>query len=85
MPQISIRGLDPDIEAAIRCKARQSGKSINRVILDMIHQQAGLNKKGAKPAAYSLKKLAGGWSRQEAAEFSAAIAFFRQIDEEMWA
>ncbi len=44
----------------------------------------GLNKKGMRPAADSLRKLAGGWSEKDAMEFLESIKLCEQIDEEMW-
>ena len=82
MRQITLRGMDPEVERTIRRMAKTTGKSLNRVILDMIHQHIGLNEK--KPLAASLKELAGGWSDEEAAEFLDSIKSCKQIDEEMW-
>jgi len=59
MSQITIRGMDPAIERKIRQIAKNKGKSLNCVILDMLYQSAGLHKQGRQPAAYSPKKLAG--------------------------
>ncbi|CAB1082229.1 hypothetical protein D1AOALGA4SA_9860 [Olavius algarvensis Delta 1 endosymbiont] len=36
-----------------------------------------------KPAAYSLKKLAGGWSEKDASEFEESITSCEQIDSDM--
>ena len=83
MRQITLRGMDPEVEHTIRRIAKTTGKSLNRVILDMIHQHTGLNEK--KPLASSLKELAGGWSDEDATEFFDAIKPCEQIDEEMWA
>ncbi len=85
MPQITLRGMDPEVERKIRRIAKMSGKSLNRVILEMIYKYAGLNKEHKKPAAASLRKLAGGWSAKDAAEFLESIKSCEQIDEEMWA
>ena len=82
MRQITLRGMDPDVERTIRKMAKTTGKSLNRVILDMIHQCTGLNKK--KSPAASLRELAGGWSDEEAADFLDSIKSCEQIDEEMW-
>ena len=83
MRQITLRGMDPEVEHKIRRIAKKTGQSLNRVILDMIHQHTGLNEK--KPLAASLKELAGGWSDEDATEFFDAIKPCEQIDEEMWA
>jgi hypothetical protein len=63
--------MDPEVERTIRRMAKTTGKSLNRVILDMIHQSIGLNKKYI-PAA-SLREHAGGWSAGDAAEFLDSI------------
>jgi hypothetical protein len=84
MTQITLRGLDPDIEQKIRRMARNSGKSLNRVILDMIYHYTGFKKKGKRAPAESLRKLAGGWSEKDAIKFQEAIKSSEQIDEEMW-
>ena len=73
MSQLTIRGLNPEVERKIRSIAKKKGKSLNRVILDMVYQSAGLKKSDRKPAAHSLKKLAGGWSENDALEFAESI------------
>lgn len=69
MTQITIRGLDPEVERKIRYIAQESGKSLNHVIKDMIYKATGLNSKAKKSAADSLRELAGGWSEKDALEF----------------
>jgi hypothetical protein len=81
MAQITLRGLDPAIEREIRQTAKKSGKSLNRVVQDMIGRSAGPDK---KLAAYSLRKLAGSWSEEDAVEFFKSIRSCEQIDAEMW-
>ncbi len=76
--------MDPEIERKVRRIAKKGGKSINRVILDMIYQHTGLGKKDKRPQAHSLKRLAGGWSEKDASQFMESIKSCEQIDEEMW-
>ena len=84
MTQITLRGIDPEIEHKIRAMAKKSGKSLNRLVLDIIYQHSGLKKKDKRSPAYSLKKLAGGWNEEEASAFLDSIKSCEQIDEEMW-
>ena len=84
MTQITLRGIDPELERKIRMLAKKTGRSLNRVILDMIHTSAGLNRKDKSYPAESLRKLAGGWSEEDAEKFFESIKLFEQIDEEMW-
>ena len=81
MSQITLRGLEPKIEREIRRIAKNTGKSLNRVVLEMINKFA----EPAKTApADSLRNLAGGWTEKEASEFNEAIKICGQIDEVMW-
>lgn len=83
MTQITLRGLDPQIEREIRKKARGSGKSLNRIVQEMLEKSADSEKKKS-PKASSLRGLAGGWNKEEASEFFDSIKLCEQIDEDMW-
>ena len=82
MQQITLRGISPEIEKKIRRIAKKNHISINQVIKEIVHKEFGMVKH--QPRASSLKKLAGGWSREEADAFETAIRSSQQIDEEMW-
>lgn len=78
--QITIRGLDPDVEQAIRKTALRKNESINQVIKEILHREF----KWTQSPASSLRRLAGGWSLEQAEEFEQAIALCERIDNEMW-
>ena len=80
MQQITIRGIDPEIEREIRRSAKENQKSINQIVKEIIHKEF----RRPEPAAASLKELSGGWTRKQAAEFKASIKSCEQIDEDMW-
>jgi plasmid stability protein len=80
MPQITIRGIDPEIEREIRRRAKENHKSINQVVKEIIHKQFS----PSQTPASSLRQLSGGWTEEQAAEFESAIYSCEQIDEEMW-
>jgi hypothetical protein len=82
MNQITLRGIDPEIEQKIRQMAKERHQSLNVVLKEIICQN--LKKGKPKPAAGTLKSLAGGWTEQEASDFMKAIESCEQIDEEMW-
>ena len=72
--------MEPKIEREIRRIAKNTGKSLNRVLLEMINKSSA----PAKTApADSLRNLAGGWTEKEASEFNEAIKICEQIDEAM--
>lgn len=81
MTQITLRGLDPEMEKKIRSIAKKTGKSLNRVVQEMLQQSKEQDK---KPAAHSLRELAGGWTDEDAREFYESIKTCEQVDEAMW-
>jgi len=82
MSQVTIRGMEPEVEQQVRQLAKERHQSLNVVLNEIIRQN--FNKGKRKPAADTLKSLAGGWSEQEASEFMKAIEPCEQIDAEMW-
>jgi hypothetical protein len=84
MNQITVRGIAPDLEKQIRRKAKATGKSLNKVMLELIGESAGPEKRGKKPAGASLAELAGGWSEKEAREFEESVMVFEEIDQATW-
>lgn len=84
MSQITVRGLDSETEKKIRREARKQGKSLNKIVLEMIGQHGSQKKETKELPANSLRKLAGGWSQKEADEFLESIKSCEQIDEAMW-
>lgn len=84
MAQITLRGLGPELEKEVRRRARENRKSLNRVILDILHQATGLGKRKTASPSESLKQLAGGWSEEEACHFLESIKSCEQVDEDLW-
>jgi hypothetical protein len=84
MNQITVRGIAPELEKRIRRKAKATGKSLNKVMLELIDGSEGVQKRGKKPAGASLAELAGGWSEKEALEFEESVQVFEEIDVAMW-
>jgi hypothetical protein len=84
MNQITVRGIAPKVEREIRRKAKATGKSMNKVMLELIGGSAGPEKRRKKPAGASLAELAGGWSEKEAREFEESVRVFEEIDEATW-
>lgn len=84
MGQITIRGIAPEVEQEIRKISRITGKSLNRVIQDIICQHTGHHQQRRSTPTAALKKLAGGWSKKEAADFMESIKSCEQIDPGLW-
>jgi hypothetical protein len=84
MGQITLRGLPVRMEREIRRRAKATGKSLNKVVLELVGASLDPGGRGGTSGGASLVGLAGGWSREEAREFEKAVRVFEAIDEEMW-
>ena len=82
MSQLTIRNLPPEIEEAIRRRARERHISINQSITELLFEALGMPESGEKRR--DLSDLAGTWSEEEAQEFDEVLRHQRQIDEEIW-
>lgn len=82
--QLTVRGLDPSLLAAIRAEARRRGVSLNAATLALLREALGLATRKAAPAGNGLDRFAGCWSAAQAAEFGATLAEQRRIDPDMW-
>ncbi len=84
MTTMTLRGVDERITAALKEKARKEGISVNALMLRVLKESLGIEKKRRGVVYDDLDHLAGTWSRKEAAEFERATAVFEKVDEEMW-
>lgn len=86
MNQLTIRGLDADLEQRLRETARRDGVSLNQAALRLMRLGAGLGPPGASLGAVgsSLDDFFGGWTADEAREFTSWVEIFERIDPEMW-
>ena len=86
MRTISIHGLEPELDRALRQRALRSGKSINRTVKEILeaHLAAGSNSRRRARNHELFADLFGTWTEEEAAEFDRAVADLRRIDPKDW-
>lgn len=84
MKAITIRGIDDELKDALKKEARKTGKSMNRIILEVLKEMLGLKKNKRNVVYHDLDALAGGWSRSDEAEFNEKTKYFEIIDEKIW-
>ncbi|MBI4278387.1 MAG: hypothetical protein HY660_08010 [Armatimonadetes bacterium] len=89
MKQLTVRQIDPALAKRLRETARARGLSLNRTVLLLLRQAAGLARQEPEPPKApvrhtDLDHLAGTWSEQEAQEFDEAVRELRQVDPELW-
>ena len=85
MKAITIRGIDASVSEKLKQVAKAEGKSVNQLVLDLIRQNMGMQKKKKFTRRHhDLDDLFGKWSHAEFEKIQGFIAFQRKIDPELW-
>ena len=85
MKAITIRGIDSAVSSKLKQAAEKEKKSVNQLVLDMIKQNIGMQKKEKYTKKYNdLDHLFGKWTNAEFDKIQDIINSQRQIDPELW-
>ncbi|MDA8101262.1 MAG: toxin-antitoxin system HicB family antitoxin [Nitrospiraceae bacterium] len=84
MKTVTIRGIDPELDKAIKARAQQNNLSANQWIIQALKKVTGTGKEPVYKTYHDLDALAGGWTREETAEFRKHTKIFERIDEDIW-
>ena len=86
MNQLTVRGFDDELSAAMHSLAKREEISLNQAALRLLRKGAGLTDSKRNPNAIgsSLDDLFGIWSRDEAESFDSALEVFETVDEAAW-
>ncbi len=86
MKQLTVRSVDESLHVALKREARQRGMSVNRYVVQVLTEAAGLGTNQMLPQEYhDLDHLAGTWTAGRAGEFARLFDEQRQVDEGLWA
>jgi plasmid stability protein len=78
--QYTIRNIPSSLDAALRQRAHEQGKSLNEIAIEALARGAGIS--GERIRKRDLSDIVGTW--QEDPAFDEAIADQDKVDEEMW-
>ncbi len=86
MKQLTIRFLDKKLEKRIRELAEKEETSLNKAVLKLLRQGAGLSKTSESSARIgsSLDHLAGTWSEEDVRVLEEVRRDFERIDPDLW-
>ena len=85
MKAITIRGIDSSVSSKLKQVARNENKSVNQLVLDMIKQNIGMQKRKKYTKKYNdLDHLFGKWTDAEFDKIQGIIKGQRKIDLELW-
>src|SRR5690349_17082654 len=77
--QYTIRNIPPELDRAIKARAKRLGMSINQVALEAL-----ANVVDRPIPRRSLRNMPGAWSKSEAEKFDRFLQQHRAVDEELW-
>jgi plasmid stability protein len=78
--QYTIRNVPPEVDAALRRRATQLGKSLNEVAREALARGAGVD--STEVAKRDLGDVAGKWPKDAGTE--RALQDQRRVDEKLW-
>lgn len=84
MATMTIRGIDDEVAKLLKDRAKSEEMSVNGIILKMVKESLGIEKKKRIKTYHDLDHLAGTWSEKDAKEFQERVAVMEKIDEELW-
>ncbi|MBL7208371.1 MAG: antitoxin [Desulfobacterales bacterium] len=85
MKAITIRGIDSSVSSKLKQVAKNERKSVNQLVLDMIKQNIGMQKRKKYTKKYNdLDHLFGKWTDAEFDKIQGIINSQRKIDLELW-
>ena len=86
MKQLTVHGLDRDLERCLRDVAKTRGLPLNQAVLILLREGAGLEapRSRANVVRNSLDDLIGSWSKPEESKFLRAIGALEEIDLSLW-
>ena len=83
MKTVTIRGIDTELDRAIKSRAQQNDLSVNQWILNALKKVTGTGKEPVFRKHHDLDALAGGWSKEETMAFRKNTRLFERIDEDV--
>ena len=84
MKTITLRGIDENLEQALRKRAQSSNESINKTILNILRKETGQQREKPFKEHHDLDELAGTWSDKDEDEFRKNTKLFDKIDPQDW-
>lgn len=84
MTTMTLRGIDDTLATSLKELARNEGISLNALVLRIIREAAGVEKRKRSALHHDLDSLAGTWSAEDEAAFLSATGSLEAVDEDLW-
>ena len=84
MATMTVRGIDNEVAKLLKDQANSDGISVNALLLKMVKESLGVEKKRRTKIYHDLDHLAGTWSEKDLKEFQENVEYLEKIDKEIW-
>ena len=84
MKSLSLHGIDEEMERKILERAKSEGRSVNKIVKELIGKALGLSDRPPDNRAM-FEDLSGVWTEAQEREFLDSIADLEKTDEKDWA
>ena len=84
MATMTVRGIDTEVAKLLKDQANSEGISVNALLLKMVKESLGVEKKRRTKIYHDLDHLAGTWSEKDLKEFQENIEYLEKVDKEIW-
>lgn len=85
MSTLTIHALDKRVERLIRAKAKNTGKSLNQTLKELLASSVGITEESSNDNTYSdFSEFCGIWDQKQYNDFHAAITDLSQVDPQEW-
>jgi hypothetical protein len=84
MKAITLRNIPPDVARAVERRASRESQSLNKAVLELVAEGAGLKNRARKVRHTDLDSLFGTWSKKQADAFDRQLRELRTVDPEVW-
>ena len=81
---MTLRGIDDTLARSLKELARDEGGSLNALVLRIIREAAGVEKRKRSVLRHDMDSLAGTWSAEDEAVFLSATRTLAAVDEDLW-
>ena len=84
MATMTVRGIDAEVAKLLKEQAKNEGVSVNALLLKMVKESLGIEKKRRTKIYHDLDHLAGTWSEKDFKEFQKNVEDLEKVDKELW-
>ena len=84
MATMTVRGIDTEVAKLLKDQANSEGISVNALLLKMVKESLGIEKKKRTKIYHDLDHLAGTWSEKDLKEFQKNVEDLEKVDKKLW-